>query len=105
MLPEFLRRFCMGFSGKIDLVADAQGAEGRAQLFLAVGISPGGVEKADAAVKGPAQEMDGVLLADSLHRQRSEAVALAGDARFAQCDGCHKQISFFVPIICAFRAL
>ena len=54
MLPEFLRRFCMGFGGKIDLVADAQGAKGCAQLFLAVGISPGRVEKADAAVKGPA---------------------------------------------------
>ena len=60
------------FGGNHQLVAEA--LKGIAQLFLAVGVGPGGIEIIHASLKGTAQQGGGFLLTDTLNGQSPESV-------------------------------
>ena len=74
--------------GKNNLAADI--AEREANLLFTVGISVGGVKKADSAVIGGAEQPHGVVLVTALKRQTAER-GLGGDkAASPQYYGFHR---------------
>ena len=86
--PEALRRGGRRFGGEIERVPTVR--EGVADLLLAVGIEPGGVEEGDARIQRHAEKPGGLLPGDALDGQRPEAVFVDGDAGPAQRYHIHR---------------
>ena len=68
--------------------------EGVADLLLAVGVEPGGVEEGHAAVQGHGEEFGGLFPAHSLDGEGAETVLIDGDAGLAQSHSVHIMFSF-----------
>ena len=89
ILPEFLRVLGGGLGGDVDLASDA--VEGLSQLHLAVGVSPGGVEEADARPISLPGQMHRILLRNALDGQRAKTVFVHRDAGAAQSNHIHSK--------------
>ena len=64
------------------------------QLVLGIGVHPGGVEKADAAVVGLLKKPDGVVIGHPLDGQGAEGVFVYGDPRGTKGDSVHRCTSW-----------
>ena len=87
LLPEILRGLGGGLGGNDDLLPHV--AQRAAQLFLAVGVGPGGIKLIHAVFIGPAQQAAGRFHGHALHRQRPKAVLIHDQACPAQANGIH----------------
>ena len=76
-----------GLGGQRVLAAPV--TDGRADLGLAVGVDPRGVDVADAAVQRPVQYPPGLLEADALDRQRAKPRAGDREAGTAKLKMVH----------------
>ena len=84
--PEVLRGLRLGLGGDINLIAPSlkQLLKGVSQLLLAVAVGAGCIEKAHAALVGPAQDAHGCLHIHPLYGQGAEGVLGDGDACASQ---------------------
>ena len=87
VVPEALHGLGRRFGGQDELVPPA--GQGIADLFLAVGVGPGGVEEVDAVVQGLLEQAGGLVPRDPLYGQGSEAVFVDGEPGAAQGNLCH----------------
>ena len=78
IFPELFGRFCLRLGGNVNLVTHA--FKGNAELFFAVGIGAGGVEKGHAAGVSLAQKHDGIIGGNALDGKGAEGVLRGGDA-------------------------
>ena len=72
--------------------------DGRADLGLAVGVDPRGVDVADAAVQRPVQYPTGLLKADPLDRQRAKPRAGDREAGMAEGEVVHMVTSIRIEL-------
>ena len=79
--PKGVGRGGTGFGADDDAVAAV--GEGGAELLLAVGVEPGGVEVVHAVVEGLMEKVDGVGKADALDGEGAEAVLGDDEFRFS----------------------
>ena len=80
--PEALRRHRTCLRGDIDFITHS--LKRQSQLVLAVRIVAGAVKVRDAALIRPAQDFYGLLIADSLHRKRTESILICDDSCFSK---------------------
>ena len=77
ILPKRLGGAGLGFGGDGDLVAHA--LERKADAFLAVGVRARRVEERHAALERATKQRHGILLGNTLNRQRSERILRRDD--------------------------
>ena len=92
VLPKGFRRAGFRLGGKVDAVP--MSAEGKPELFLAVGIGAGGIKKAHTAVARLMQQAHGGFFVYALNGQRAEGVLRYGDIS-AECHDFHGRILLY----------
>ncbi len=74
--------------GQDEAVPDA--CQAVAQVFLADGVAPGGVDVVDPGLRQPLHQIPGTLPVDALDGDAAEAQTGDPQSGFAQCDVFHK---------------